>query len=186
MWSLWPSYSTWPYNPFTPSPSTPGALVTFKLYVLCIISQYLNIFSRHFVWGLQNRLKHKVYIYLESELGSPHPLYPQASVPLHPEPKGEGIHSTVGEGVGGTQFGRLKKKPSTLSTLWAQEFPICCIFSGDFCYNLRVWFLSGRSLNWSSPYPSSRAKNRTENLSCGLQTYKNNLATPTPFYLRRF
>ncbi len=33
-----------------------------------------------------------------------------------PEPKAEGTHSPAGEGVGKSQFGRLEKKPNTLST----------------------------------------------------------------------
>ncbi len=41
---------------------------------------------------------------------------PQASIlpPPPPQPKGEGTHSPLGEG--GSQFGRLEKKPSSLST----------------------------------------------------------------------
>jgi hypothetical protein len=36
---------------------------------------------------------------------------------LPPEPKGEGAHSPSGGGVGESQFQRLEKKLSTLSTL---------------------------------------------------------------------
>ncbi len=60
------------------------------------------------------------YIYLEyhkcPNWDSP---LPQATVPPPPtEPKGVGTHPPAGEGVGGSQFGRLEKKPCTLSTLW--------------------------------------------------------------------
>ncbi len=58
----------------------------------------------------------KVYIYLDYHsvcllvrIGTPPPH------PLFPEPKG-GTHSPAGEGVGGSQLGRLEKNPSTLST----------------------------------------------------------------------
>ncbi len=51
---------------------------------------------------------------------SPPPL-PLARVPPPPEPKGEGTHSSAGEGVGGSQFGQLEKKPSTLSTLLVRD-----------------------------------------------------------------
>ncbi len=59
--------------------------------------------------------------------------------------KGRGYTRLRGWGYGGSQFGRLEKRPSTLSTLWAQAFPIC-IFSGDFCFTVCVWLLTGRSL----------------------------------------
>jgi hypothetical protein len=42
------------------------------------------------------------------------PSPPIASMSLPPEPKGVGS-SPAGEGVGESQFGRLEKKPSTLS-----------------------------------------------------------------------
>ncbi len=48
---------------------------------------------------------------------SPTPLSPP-NVPLPPEPKREGEHSRAGEGLGWSQFQRLKKKLSTLPTLW--------------------------------------------------------------------
>jgi hypothetical protein len=32
--------------------------------------------------------------------------------------RGGGQHSVAGEGAGGSKFGRLEKKPGTLSTLW--------------------------------------------------------------------
>ncbi len=44
---------------------------------------------------------------------------PQASV-LPPETKGGGTPSPAGEWVGESQFGRLVKKLSTLSTLWLE------------------------------------------------------------------
>ncbi len=47
----------------------------------------------------------------------PAPSPPSECVPP-PEPKGCGQHSLAGEGAGGSQFGRLLKKPGTLSTLW--------------------------------------------------------------------
>ncbi len=46
-----------------------------------------------------------------SELGPPSPADECV-------PKEGGTHSSGGEGVGGSQFGRREKKPSTLSTLW--------------------------------------------------------------------
>jgi hypothetical protein len=53
-------------------------------------------------------------------IGTPmHPLSRMGVYPPPPQPKGGGRkHSPAGEGVGGSQFGRLLKKPSTLSTLW--------------------------------------------------------------------
>ncbi len=51
----------------------------------------------------------------------PTPLSP-ASVPLPPEPGGGGAHSPAGERVGESQFRRLKKKLSTLPTLWLLVF----------------------------------------------------------------
>jgi hypothetical protein len=50
-----------------------------------------------------------------SELGPPHPLSRSECV-SHPEPKEGRTHWPAGEGVGESQFGRLEKKPSTLST----------------------------------------------------------------------
>jgi hypothetical protein len=47
---------------------------------------------------------------------SPTPSPPSESV-LPPGAKRGGTHSPAGEGVGECQFGRLEKKPSTLSTL---------------------------------------------------------------------
>jgi hypothetical protein len=72
---------------------------------------------------------HKVRIYKEYHsvcplvgIGTlPPPLSP-ASVPLPPEPKmgggGVGALAPAGEGVGESQFHRLEKKLSTMSTLW--------------------------------------------------------------------
>jgi hypothetical protein len=48
-------------------------------------------------------------------IGTPPPPLPQANV-SSPGIKG-GTHSPAGEGVGGSQNGRLEKKPSTRSTL---------------------------------------------------------------------
>ncbi len=68
----------------------------------------------------------KVNIYIEYHsvcprvgIGTPLPHLPPASEHLPPEQKGGG-HSPVGEGVGESQFRRLKKKLSTRST---QCFP---------------------------------------------------------------
>jgi hypothetical protein len=60
---------------------------------------------------------HKVDIYKEYRslcrlvgIGTlPTPLSP-ASVPLPSEPKGGGVHSPAGEGLGASQFRRLEKK----------------------------------------------------------------------------
>ncbi len=59
---------------------------------------------------------------LSSHLG-PHPPSPASECVPFPKPKGKGIHSLAGEGVGGggSQFGRLEKKPSTMSTLWGRK-----------------------------------------------------------------
>ncbi len=46
-------------------------------------------------------------------IGTPTPLPQACPTPL--DPKGEGTHSPVGEGVGESQSGRLEKNPSTLS-----------------------------------------------------------------------
>ncbi len=49
---------------------------------------------------------------------SPTPsLASECTVPLPPESKGGGAHSPAGEGVGESQFRRLKKKLNTLPTL---------------------------------------------------------------------
>ncbi len=58
-------------------------------------------------------------INLEPQCLSPRPNWdphPRARKRVCPptEPKGGGTHSPVGEGVGGSQFGRVEKKPSTL------------------------------------------------------------------------
>ena len=56
------------------------------------------------------------------ELGLPHPLsHKRLSPPPPPNLKWEGTHSPAGEGVVGSQFGRLEKKSSTLSSLWIQQ-----------------------------------------------------------------
>jgi hypothetical protein len=66
----------------------------------------------------------KGHIYVEStvsvssELGPPPPP-PQVSVPPRNQ-RGE-AHKPAGEGRGKSQFGRLEKKPSTLSTLWSLQ-----------------------------------------------------------------
>ncbi len=60
---------------------------------------------------------------------SPHPNWvrppplPQASVPP-PEPKGGGATHAFGWGGGRAQFGRLERKPGTLSTLCLQPFQL--------------------------------------------------------------
>jgi hypothetical protein len=69
-------------------------------------------------------LNHKVHVYKEYHsvcplfgIGTlPLPLSP-ASVPLPPEPTKGGTHSPASEGLGESQFRRLKKKLSTLPTL---------------------------------------------------------------------
>jgi hypothetical protein len=52
----------------------------------------------------------------------PQPTLPHVVSPL--EPKGWGQHSLGGEGEGGggSKFGRLERKPDTLSTLWVGSF----------------------------------------------------------------
>ncbi len=93
----------------------------------CIIHSVSGNASAMYSWvlhkGISVRRWHKVHIYQEYynvcplvRIGTHHPHLPQASVPP-PEPQGVGIHSPAGEGVGESQFGRLEKKPSTLSTL---------------------------------------------------------------------
>jgi hypothetical protein len=70
--------------------------------------------------------KHKVHIYLEYLSVSPLVGIGTPPLPLSrkqvctppPEPKGGGANSPAVEGVGESQFGRLEKRPSTLSTLW--------------------------------------------------------------------
>jgi hypothetical protein len=74
--------------------------------------------------------KHKVHIFLEYRsvcplvgIGTAPPLLPQASVyPPPPPNRGGGARSPAGEGVGESQFGRLEKKLSTLSTLCKQKY----------------------------------------------------------------
>jgi hypothetical protein len=56
-----------------------------------------------------------------SEFGPLHPLPRKRVWPLPPPVTKGGTHSSVGEGVGGSQFGRLEKKPSTLSALCKEE-----------------------------------------------------------------
>ncbi len=48
---------------------------------------------------------------------SPNPS-PASESDLPPGPKGGGAHSPAAKGVGESQFRRLKKKLSTLPTLW--------------------------------------------------------------------
>ncbi len=93
---------------------------------------------------------HKAHIYLEYltvcplvRIGPPPSPAPLASVLLPPpyrnqrgewhtrlRLRGWGCpnSSLAGQGVGESQFGRLEKKPSTLSTLWYQWFP-CLSFA---------------------------------------------------------
>ncbi len=67
----------------------------------------------------------KYHIYIENPRLSPRrnwdPPTPSPASdcvpPLWNQRRGE-IHSPASEGVGGAQFGRLEKKPSTLSSLW--------------------------------------------------------------------
>ncbi len=54
-------------------------------------------------------------------IGTPHPSSPASEWALPPEPK-VGTHSPACEGMGESQFGRLERKLSILSTLWAQVF----------------------------------------------------------------
>ncbi len=51
--------------------------------------------------------KHKLTVYFSRKRVCPHSR----------NQRGRGTHWPEGEGVGGPQFGRLEKKPSTLSTL---------------------------------------------------------------------
>jgi hypothetical protein len=71
---------------------------------------------------IENGTKSTYFFYLEyhsvcspSELGPPHPLSRKRLCPP-PEPKGGG-YTRLRVREGGSQFGRLEKKPSTLSTL---------------------------------------------------------------------
>ncbi len=55
-----------------------------------------------------------------SELWLPPPVQ-QANLSLPRNQRGGGDTLACGWGSGGSQFGRLKKKPSTLSTLWSKQ-----------------------------------------------------------------
>ncbi len=90
-----------------------------------------------------------LYVYLEYHsvcplvrIGTPPPPLPQASV-YPPEPKVR-AYSPAGEGVGGSQFGRLEKKPSTLSTLWLNptQVPLCVHDKAPCCsyYKSNIFF----------------------------------------------
>jgi hypothetical protein len=76
--------------------------------------------------------------------------------PTPPEPKGEGTHSPAGEVVGGSQFGRLEKKLSTLSTLW--KVPVVCKTMAATCWMRGVgsvmrWVRKGVEVVLSSASP---------------------------------
>jgi hypothetical protein len=73
--------------------------------------------------------KVRIYEYIECHsvclfvgIGTPPPTpFQQASMPLPPEPNGGGGTLACELGVGESQFRRLEKRVSTLSTLW-----LCC------------------------------------------------------------
>ncbi len=101
-------------------------------------------------------LTHKVKIYVEYHnvcplvrIGNPpHPVSPQRVCPPPLNQMWGGTHSPTGEGVGCSQFGRLEKKPSTLSTLWLTYVPPpppnpqLSLFS--FLTSIFVFFLSAK------------------------------------------
>jgi hypothetical protein len=58
-------------------------------------------------------------------IGTPRPPLPASEFVPPPEAKGGG-HSPAGEGVAESQFGRMEKKPSTLSTLWPCSSAVIC------------------------------------------------------------
>ncbi len=102
---------------------------TFALLPRCIVPRRLCECLALFICRL-NVDPQSTGIYLEYHsvcplfrIGTPPPPLPQASVPPPPptEPKGagsQGTHSLASEGAGESHFGRLEKKPGTLSTLW--------------------------------------------------------------------
>ncbi len=68
-----------------------------------------------------------------SELGPPYPSPASSCVPP-PDQRREGTHSPAVEGVeGGFLFGRIKKKPTTLSTLWLPCTILKCCSSSSHC-----------------------------------------------------
>jgi hypothetical protein len=76
------------------------------------------------VFSTSDTFHHKVLIYKEHHsvcpfvgIGTLPPLLSPASVPLPPVQRGVGARSPAGGGVGESQFRRLEKKLSTLSTL---------------------------------------------------------------------
>ncbi len=80
-----------------------------------------------------NGVQHKV-LYIEHHsvcplvgIGTPPTPLPQASAPLPPDKRVGGAHSPAAEGMGKSQFRRLKKKLSTLSTLLYTPYtwPVC-------------------------------------------------------------
>jgi hypothetical protein len=103
-------------------------------------------------------LLHNVHIFLENYsvcplvgIGTPPPPLSPASVPP-PEPKVGGTDSPAGEGVGESQFRRLEKKPSTLSTLCSPptETGNCVLSVYSVIYIFKITFLLDTSADLST------------------------------------
>ncbi len=94
------------------------------------------IFWSYFSHLKTKSLGHKVHIYLEFHSVCPHirietppsPLPKRVYTTTAPPPNQRGTNSPVGKG-GGSQFGRLKKKPGTLSTQWFGEQQLHILFT---------------------------------------------------------
>jgi hypothetical protein len=76
-------------------------------------------------------MEHKIHIYLEylsvCPLVGMEPPTPSPAIEcvIPPVTNGGDTHSPAGEGVGESQFGRLEKKPSPLSTLCDGGLYVC-------------------------------------------------------------